>query len=215
MTPHPAGSVPSTSRFPGFDAMSQIDHWDEVTAKVVSSRLDPPGDRRFFDLEEYETVTALVEQLLDLDHETSGAITGALDARLAAVRTDGWHYENMPEDTVAWRRALAGLKTQAEAAGSGSFAELTHATRTQILEGIRAKGSDDWHGMPASRLWDLWLRYACTAYYARPDAWNEIGFPGPAYPRGYKNSGIDAREPFEVADAEPQDDPAEDQGESS
>ena len=34
-----------------------------------------------------------------------------------------------------------------------------------------------------------------------------IGFPGPAYPRGYKNAGVDAREPYEVADAYPADDP--------
>jgi hypothetical protein len=32
-----------------------------------------------------------------------------------------------------------------------------------------------------------------------------MGFPGPAYPRGYKNIGIDRREPFEVKDAEPSD----------
>jgi hypothetical protein len=30
---------------------------------------------------------------------------------------------------------------------------------------------------------------------------------GPAYPRGYKNIGLDAREPFEVADASPGADP--------
>ena len=29
---------------------------------------------------------------------------------------------------------------------------------------------------------------------------NEIGFSGPAYPRGYLNPGINAREHFEVAD---------------
>ena len=29
-------------------------------------------------------------------------------------------------------------------------------------------------------------------------AWDEIGFPGPAYPRGYKNPGVGEREPFEV-----------------
>jgi hypothetical protein len=28
-----------------------------------------------------------------------------------------------------------------------------------------------------------------------------MGFPGPAYPRGYKNMGIDSRERFEVRDA--------------
>ena len=47
-------------------------------------------------------------------------------------------------------------------------------------------------------VWSLWTRYACTAFYSHPWAWNEIGFAGPAYPRGYKNTGIDARERFEV-----------------
>jgi hypothetical protein len=40
-----------------------------------------------------------------------------------------------------------------------------------------------------------------------PHVWNEIGFPGPAYPRGYKHAGIDAREPFEERDAQPAADP--------
>ena len=40
-----------------------------------------------------------------------------------------------------------------------------------------------------------------------PAAWDEIGFPGPAYPRGYKNIGVDALEPFEVRDARPAQDP--------
>ncbi|MDQ3430688.1 MAG: gluconate 2-dehydrogenase subunit 3 family protein, partial [Actinomycetota bacterium] len=48
----------------------------------------------------------------------------------------------------------------------------------------------------------LWLRYACTAFYAHPWSWNEIGFGGPAYPRGYKNLGVNRREPWEVADAD-------------
>jgi hypothetical protein len=56
-------------------------------------------------------------------------------------------------------------------------------------------------------VWSLWTRYACTAFYSHPAAWNEIGFAGPAYPRGYKNTGVDRREPFEVRDAQPGDDP--------
>ena len=50
-------------------------------------------------------------------------------------------------------------------------------------------------------MWSLWTRYACTAFYSHPWAWNEIGFPGPAYPRGYLNPGVDAREHWEVADS--------------
>ena len=57
-----------------------------------------------------------------------------------------------------------------------------------------------WNGMPAKRVFGLWMRYACTAFYAHPVAWNEIGFGGPAYPRGYKNIGIGRRERWEVAE---------------
>ena len=44
-------------------------------------------------------------------------------------------------------------------------------------------------------------------FYSHPAVWNEIGFGGPAYPRGYKALGIDKREPYEVEDARPHDDP--------
>ena len=75
------------------------------------------------------------------------------------------------------------------------------------MQAVQDLGSGDWHGLNAGHVWSLWTRYACTAFYAHPSAWNEIGFPGPAYPRGYKNAGIDAREPFEVRDVNPSEDP--------
>ena len=56
-------------------------------------------------------------------------------------------------------------------------------------------------------MWSLWTRYACTAFYAHPFAWAEIGFSGPAYPRGYKNAGVGKLEPFEVADARDSENP--------
>ena len=68
----------------------------------------------------------------------------------------------------------------------------------------------EWHGMNAPRVWSLWTRYACTALYSHPYAWSEMGFPGPAYPRGYKNAGVGKLEPFEVRDARPAEDPVGD-----
>ncbi|RKE17482.1 GMC oxidoreductase [Streptomyces sp. TLI_171] len=61
-----------------------------------------------------------------------------------------------------------------------------------------------WHGWPAAHVWSLWTRYACTAYYSHPEAWDEIGFGGPAFPAGYARLGLDRRERWEVADAHPQ-----------
>jgi hypothetical protein len=76
-----------------------------------------------------------------------------------------------------------------------------------MLRSIQERGMEPWHGIPAEHVWSLWTRYACTAFYSHPWAWDEIGFAGPAYPRGYKNLGIDALEPFEVRDARPGADP--------
>ncbi len=73
----------------------------------------------------------------------------------------------------------------------------------QLVQAVQ--DADEWHGFEAEHLWSLWTRYACTAFYSHPWAWNEMGFGGPAYPRGYKNMGIDRREGWE----RPEDDAAD------
>jgi hypothetical protein len=126
-----------------------------------------------------------------------------IDARLAAGETDGWHYDDLPEDGEAWRRTLAALDADAEDLGGVPFARLDHDRQGALVQRVQDLGADgkSWHDLPAKHVWSLWTRYGCAAFYSHPWAWNEIGFPGPAYPRGYKNLGVDAREPFEVADS--------------
>ena len=38
-----------------------------------------------------------------------------------------------------------------------------------------------------------------TAYYAHPTAWNEIGWAGPASPRGYVRLDANKHDPWEAA----------------
>ncbi len=129
-----------------------------------------------------------------------------IDARLAEDQTDGWHYLGMAPDGQAWRKSLAALDSDAGNSGH-LFAELAWPEQSAILQAVLDLGSQEWHSVAASRVWSLWMRYACTAFYSHPTAWDEIGFDGPAYPRGYKNLGVDKLEPFEVADARPPQDP--------
>ena len=91
--------------------------------------------------------------------------------------------------------------TTRRCATARTFGQLAKHEQAGIIQAIQNLGSQRWHELPANQVWSLWTRYACTAFYSHPWAWNEIGFPGPAYPRGYKNMGLDKREPFEVADA--------------
>ncbi|MFE7355195.1 gluconate 2-dehydrogenase subunit 3 family protein [Streptomyces sp. NPDC057543] len=86
-----------------------------------------------------------------------------------------------------------------------AFAALTREDQARLVQAVQNLGPEAWYGMPAGHVWSLWTRYACTAFYAHPWAWNEIGFGGPAYPRGYLRLGIDRREPWETADHAPRD----------
>jgi hypothetical protein len=194
-------------RFPGFDAAAQWRRWDPATAGTVLARLGPPPSIRCFTPDEQFTATALCARLLDLEDRDQVSVVAMIDARLAEEETDGWRYEDMPEDGKAWRVSLAGLKTDAIERFQVPFALCTAEQQDSLIQAVQDLGSKPWHELPAAHVWSLWTRYACTAFYSHPRAWNEIGFSGPAYPRGYKNIGIDAREPYETADARPVLDP--------
>lgn len=211
----PASQDQDGGRFPGFSAAAQARHWDPVTAGVVLTRLGRPPDLRFFTPSQEAAATALCDRLLDQDSSTHGGpgggpavpVVAMIDARLAGQQTDGWRYADLPEDGEAWRDTLRHLDDDARAKTGHGFAQCPPADQRAIIQAVQDLGGGQWHGLNASRVWSLWTRYACTAFYSHPRAWDEIGFPGPAYPRGYKNTGVDRREPFEVPDARPGEDP--------
>ncbi len=208
MSPGPAPAPRPQGRFPGFAVMRQAPRWDEVTAQAIRSRVAAPAVPRFFTAAEQEAAKALVGQLLDQpDDDLEVPVMEMIDARLADGETDGWRYEDMPEDGQAWRDTLAHLDSDAKKRFGAGFAACHSSQQASIVQAVQDLGSLSWHGLPAGQVWSLWTRYACTALYSHPAAWDEIGFAGPAYPRGYKNMGVDALEPFEVRDARPAQDP--------
>ena len=187
----------SRNRFPGYDVLTQRDHWDQQTRDIVLGRLAPRHERSFFTEDEEQTCRPLLDRLLAADEGPDKIpLFELIDARLTEGWTDGWRYEDMPPDADVWRVSLVELQRR-------SFAAMTAAAQEHLLESIRT--SERFADMPATRLWGLWMRYACTAYYSHPWAWSEIGFGGPAYPRGYKNIGVGKREPWEVEEVDSRD----------
>jgi hypothetical protein len=200
----------ATGRFPGFDVLSQSAHWDPVTTELITARTGPQPQPRFFTDTERASAGALLSQLTGQGEQPLGVpLVEMVDARLADGETDGWHYADLPEDGQAWRETLGYLEKDAHDRCGSAFADASAQDQAAIIQAVQ-DSSDEWHGLNAPRVWSLWTRYACTALYSHPDAWSEMGFPGPAYPRGYKNAGVGKLEPFEVADARPAEDPVGD-----
>jgi hypothetical protein len=194
------GTTPQLiGRYPDHDVLSQASHWDEVTRKVVLDRVENVPPFRFFDERERETVKAFCDTLTAQDAEPRIPVAAYVDEKLHEGSLDGYQYFDMPDDRVAWRIVVRGLDEEARTAGAASFGEAGLDTRVDICHRFsqaKLRGGS-WGGLNVSRAWSLVVRYACEAFYSHPWAWNEIGFGGPAYPRGYSRFGsphIDAAE---------------------
>ncbi|GAB3434157.1 gluconate 2-dehydrogenase subunit 3 family protein [Phycicoccus ginsengisoli] len=195
-------------RYPGFDTLAQAPHWDAATTGVVAPRVGIPPTLRFFTPREEGVACALTDQLLGQRRDPRVPVVAMIDERLAEGQGDGWHYADMPEDGKAWRQSLHGLDLDADDAFDTGFAELGWDDQEATLRAVQ-HATGTWRGLPAGSVWSLWTRYSVTAFYSHPWAWDEIGFGGPAYPRGYKHLGVGALEPWEVADARPGLDPVD------
>jgi len=193
------------ARFGDYDSLAQAHTWDAGTRETVLSRTGPPPRPRFFTPEEGPVADALFDRLLAQDREPRVPVTRMVGERLAAGETDGWRYEDMPEDGDAWRRTLKALDDDARSRFGAGFASVDRVGQRELIQAVQDLSGKAWHGMPAQHVWSLWTRYACTAFYSHPWAWNEIGFGGPAYPRGYLRLGVGLREPWERPDSRPDD----------
>ena len=207
--PHTRAVTPGHEgdRFPGFDVLGEVGTWDAATAGVVLARLGPPPPLRFFSPREEAIADGLLDHLLDQRDEPKVPALRLIDQRLSERMTDGWRYEDMPHDDEAWRLSLQALDDEAMDLFDAAFPRLSWDDQADIIQTVQDLQSEPWHGMPAARVWSLWTRYAAWAFYSHPWSWNEIGFGGPAYPRGYKNVGLDSRENWEVRDQYPERDP--------
>jgi hypothetical protein len=191
------GTTPQgRGRYPDFDVLSQVDHWDEVTRRVVLDRVERVPPIRFFDEREAAALGAFCDTVLAQDREPRIPVLAMVDAKLHAHQLDGYRYADMPSDRQTWRRVARCLDEEADRRAGRDFAAAPQETRDEIV-GRFFHGDLDWEGFPVDKAWSVVTRMILSAFYSHPWAWNEIGFGGPAYPRGFARLGAGQREHWE------------------
>jgi hypothetical protein len=178
-------------RYPDYDVLQEADHWDEVTRRVVLERVNEVPEIRFFALEEVETLTAFADIVLAQDAEPRIPVLAYVDQKLFNGERDGYRYFDLPDDDETWRRVARGLDEEARRSGRDRFTLLGVEEQLEICHRF-ANGDlhgGAWNTLNVSRAWSVVMRYLLQAFYSHPWAWNEIGFGGPAYPRGYSRFG--------------------------
>jgi hypothetical protein len=191
--------------YPGFSTLSQKRYWDATTRRVVEERVSRKKPIRFFTPEEARTMEAVVDRILpqeDRIEERRIPILPGIDERMYENRLDGYRFDDMPPDQEAYRIAARAFEQMAQTLHGRAFHELSVHEREEILKSIHdAKpqaAQELWNRMNIERFWTLLVTDVVTVYYAHPWAWDEVGFGGPAYPRGYMRLEEGEPEPWEV-----------------
>jgi hypothetical protein len=128
-------------------------------------------------------------------------ILPAIDERLSKNSLNGFRYEDMPSDQEAYRMGLRAIDEMAMQLFRLPFTSLSVHRQELILKSIHdgepEPAHEVWKQMPVHRFWALLMEDCANAYYSHPWAWDEIGFGGPAYPRGYMRLENGLPEPWE------------------
>lgn len=190
-------------RYPDYDVVNEAPHWDEVTRRVVLDRIENVPDIRFFSDAEARTLGVFCDLVLAQDCEPRVPVLNMVDAKLFAGQLDGFRYADMPDDRETWRQVAKGLDAATRQHGSQEFATAPWSVQRQVLQAF-SEGTlhgEVWDELPPKRAWSVLMRAVLSTFYSHPWAWNEIGFGGPAYPRGFARFGVGQREHWEGAAA--------------
>ncbi|RQZ16658.1 gluconate 2-dehydrogenase subunit 3 family protein [Burkholderia sp. Bp9031] len=206
---HPNDKPVALPSYSGYDVLAKRDtpSWNDATRSAIDARLRVAASApRHLDAEQFVTLGALCERIVPQRKGVVGSVPTAalLDARLATDEGDGFRDARLPPLRAAWHTGLAALDAMARHAHDRPFASLDAQDADALLDAVQHGRIDRavesaWAGMdPRTFFAKRVLMDLCAAYYSHPFAWNEIGFGGPASPRGYVRMDFNRRDPWEA-----------------
>jgi hypothetical protein len=198
-----------SERYPNYDVLAKrhTPSWNEKTRRVIDQRLAIPREPRFLSADEFQTLDAICTRIVPQPATRPPIPVAALvDQKLFEDKRDGYRDSRLPPLREAWQLGLRALDAEARERQGGAFHTLSAGEQDALLRAAQdgALSNPVWQGLSskvffAKRL----LPDIVKAYYGHPTAWSEIGYGGPASPRGYVRMDFDRRDPWEAAEAKP------------
>ncbi len=196
--------MPGDHLYPDFHTLDQRGHWDDATRKVILDRVQNVPPFRHFNPHQQAILQALCARVAPQafrPDERRIPIAPWIDQACSTTTLEGFQFDDMPANAAAWDLGLEGLDQTAQALFQSGFAALDEGRQDEVLQSVRGGSppGEVWRKLPARRWWIYTaLRQITGIYYAHPTAWDEIGFGGPAYPRGYFALNFGEPEPWEA-----------------
>lgn len=191
----------TASHYPDFDVLEEQGAWDEYTRSIVLQRTRELPPLQFLTPPEVAILACVLQQLLVEDRAPVLAfITSHFDRRLASTVGESQRKTDVPPEADLVRRGLGAIDAVATARHGRSFADCSSDWQLQILAALQ-KGQlevvTEMQGIPQKELFQKMLTLAAEAFSSHPTVWSEMGYAGPAYPRGYYRLDRGVLDPWE------------------
>lgn len=172
----------------------------EPTATAMLDRLEPTAQvsPAYIEREAFETLTVLCARLRPRTFRpTALELALQIDARVAKGEGDGWRYDAMPPDGVAYVEGLASVDDEAMAVHGLVFANLDGAAADALIRALqRGETRTEWR-FPVRRFFEELLTEVAVVAYAQPCAQAMIGYVGYADAKGWTQVDLNGREGWE------------------
>ncbi|HZG14425.1 MAG TPA: gluconate 2-dehydrogenase subunit 3 family protein [Candidatus Bathyarchaeia archaeon] len=181
--------MPKSSHYPAYDVWDQHQEWDEHTRKIVAQRRSPDVAHQFLTQQEALTIQAAAAILVDdMRLDVLTYITQHIDDSLASPVGESQRKVGVPDKKTLYRQGIKFLDDTSNASYQAEFLALARERQIDVLMKLESDHTTqigEWEQLTPKTFFKKLLRDAVDAYYSHPLIWSEIGYGGPAYPRGY------------------------------
>lgn len=190
------------SHYPSYDVMKLQEDWDDHTRSIVTARLIREHDYLFLKLSEAELLRAACAVLVD-DHrgEIIQYVLSHLDEKLHQALGEGQRKRNVPEERRLIREGAKALDRSAYQLHGKPYQQIGEEAQRRMMQDLSQeilKPEEAWMELPQKDFFHKLLTLTVEAYYSHPTVWSEIGYGGPAYPRGYIRADFGQLDPWEA-----------------
>ncbi|QST00620.1 gluconate 2-dehydrogenase subunit 3 family protein [Pontibacillus sp. ALD_SL1] len=178
---------PKRTHYPTYDVMSEKNEWDPVTQQVLFTRIHP-SESSILTPDMKRTLQALAKTLFP-SHlgEQTLSLTMVLDQRLTAKKLKAFPKGANFSKELIILKGLTFMEQEAITEHGKTFYLLDEKTRNELVRKWRSSDGDPsiWAEVHSDLFFSTVSAEIVKIIYSDPAIWSDIGYGGPAFPRGY------------------------------
>jgi hypothetical protein len=190
--------------YPNFNVMDEENEWDSHTRGIVKKRTDKQSfsSLQYLTEPEANTLFQLCAILLDDNRESIiYYVVHHFDTTLAASIGESQRKTGVPKQSDLIRNGLDLLNKACAQAYGSTFDILKEESQKEVVGNLMQENFPLQYkqlSIPVKDFIQKIQSEATAAYYSHPEIWSEIGYAGPAYPRGYVRTEFGLTDPWEA-----------------